>query len=393
MDSQGLSVEKRRVFSFSILIKNSFVIAGALAIGVGLALLLYSPPVARADCMFDGSCNGNSGNIVPPSGLGPGTPGYTPYNPTPVCVENCGGASTTPQQTTTPRYRTTVPSAPSITPGQAAALGAAAGVGEAIGEGLVNLLFGDSPQDKAKALREQQMKELQKEQEIQQKKAAEAAAAAKAAEENRLREEAFQKSKSNLEQSLCGVQNQTLGGNGSARASSFPQIDAKTTEEFWKGTPDEPDTNAPCPPNDGRPHLTPNHFWDGIQNSLNQNSNKKRPTIGSNTVSKSASDSTNVVSPSQSSPANNGATPGQEGNSSDIRPSNAVRINGTTPMNLHQDDPGGFNAQTAKHLDNIQVPPPAPQKKSWYDKMNDELNQQPTGNGPPNPPNINATRG
>lgn len=370
MDSKEITSEMRRCFSFSNLIKNVFFIQILLTIIGGVVLFPYSTPVALADCMFDGSCNGNSGNSIP---LGPGTPGYQNLQSTPTCVENCG---TSPAPNTPSRnvYSRPVPSAPTLTPMQAygaAAIGGA--IGSALGDAIGNALFGNSAEDKAKALREQQLEELQKQQEFQREQAAKAAAEAKAAEERRLKKQAFLNGKKKLEQSLCSTQ-QKVEGKASPSTTHFPQINAQTTEEFWKGTPDEPDTSAPCPPSDGWPHLTPNHFWDGVENSLNQNTNDNSG-VGSPKISSSTVNPTNT-SATPTNHTNNATHPGQMVSPPDQQPSNAVTINGTTPMNLHQDDPGGYKAMSESHVNKIQVPSPQPSQKSWYDKMNDELNQQ-----------------
>lgn len=301
-----------------------------------------------------------------------------------TCVEvydsRAGGmvpCNWTPPPTPSPTPRT-----PALTPMQSFGLGV---LGATVTDVLGNMLFGDSPADKAKAFREQQMKELQKQQKIQREKAAAAAAAA----EKQRQETAFQDNKAGLENSMSDVSNSLGMKTPCPTTSKFPQINQKTTEDFWKGSPDEPLANAPCSPNDGRPHLTPNHFWDGVQNSLN-NPNTQSTPLKHKTTSGGNGNPQNVSSkPPASNAAPKQSTPGQDQNSSS---GGGVQINGTTPRMLSQPDPGGYIKSTGQQINSINVPPPQVPPQSWWDRMSHSLDNPPQSPGNEPYPAVAAPR-
>ena len=206
--------EKRHIFSStSRILRRVLIVRGTAVLWGFLMFFLHGMPAAHADCTFDGSCSGGSGISVP--GLGPGTPGYQNYNPAPVCVSNCGSppaqsAPSAPATRSAPSRSYSRPSTsfPALTPMQSFQMGVVGGV---VGGVIEDMFSGPSAADKQKAMQLKQEQERQRL--IQEEQAHEAAvkAAAARAEAKRLKEEAFLKNKSNLEQSMSGIQN-SLGG-------------------------------------------------------------------------------------------------------------------------------------------------------------------------------------
>lgn len=303
--------------------------------GMVMVLIFHTVPVAHADCMFDGNCSGGSGISVP--GLGPGTPGYQNYNPTPVCVSNCGppptpSAPTPPVQNSYRGYRPAT-SMPTLTPMQSIGAGVVGGI---VGSIIEDMFSGPSASDQQKAMQLKQ-EQARQQQLLQEERAAEARAkAAKIALEKKREEEIFLKKKKGLEQALGGVEG-SLG-------YSTVDLSGKRGVVY----PDDPLLGG-----NGAYEKFANHgIMNDVQNSLNN--------PGSSTITSVSKPTTPINTP------------------------DTVDLKGTTPGNLKEKFSGGsmqlsginaqLDLQENANGQRIVIPSPQPVQPSWVDRISKSLN-------------------